>query len=237
MSAPIGIAFPPRILNGVTSSTFRPVAVNLTSRGMFTGNQIVDGPIYQVWRASVQFPDFKQEEWRELSSFVSMLFDSKTPVLIFDPVRQTPLGRWSNASTSTSGEPWGDDTPWGDGTLWKSGGYFNGCVVAQNTEARRDSVLISGFVANEARAAVAGDVIGINGFLYEVASTTGSDDDGKARVNIRPRLREGVLIGDPVTAKRATGSFYIETSADFTLTRNSFTHRGAAALSFIEALP
>lgn len=234
MPAPLAIDFPIHLLNGVRSSSFRLQTVNLTSRGMFTGNQIVDGPLYQLWRASFDFPEFKREQWQELDAILARAFETKTPFKIFDPIRQRPIGSFGNTGTG-AGTPFGDDTTFGDGTIWDDT-YYDGLAVAENAPAGRDSILLDGAVANSARVVVMGDVFAINGFLYEAINTTGADSLGRLRVNVRPRLREAKVIGDPVKAGRATGSFFVE-AGDIIITRNSFTRRAPTSISFIEALP
>lgn len=235
MAAPVGIVFPPSILNTAISSTFRPVAVNLVSRGLFTGKQIVDGPVYQVWQATVEFPALRREQWQELESVIARAYDNRTPFRIFDPLRQSPLGAFGNTGTG-SGTTWGDDTPWGDGSLW-SDRYYDGLAAAENAPAGRDSLLLGGAPAGQARVIVQGDIFEVNGFLYEAVNTADADADGKARVTVRPRLREAVVVGDQIIAGRPSGSFYVSDAGSFVMTRNSFTRRAPSSLSFTEALP
>ncbi len=234
MPAPLAVSFPAHLLNGVRSSTFRLQTVNLTSRGMFTGKQIVDGPMYQIWRASLDFPEFKREQWQEIEAFLARCYDTKTAIRLFDPLKQRPVGSFGNTGTG-AGTPFGDDTTFGDGTLWDDT-HYDGLAVAENAPQGRDSILLDGAPANAQRVVVMGDIFAINGFLYLATNTTGADSLGRLRVNIRPRLREACVIGDPVTARRASGSFYLE-DGDVAITRNSFTRRAPTALSFIEALP
>jgi len=235
MAAPTGIGFPAAILNTVISSTFRLVAVNLTSRGMFTGKQLVDGPLYQVWNATVEFPALPRESWQELEAVVARAYDTRMPFRLFDPMRQRPLGSFGNTGTG-QGTPWGDNTPWGDGTLWSDLNY-DGLRAHENAPMGRDSLLLSGAPANQARVVVAGDIFEVNGFLYQVTGTANADALGRVRATIRPRLREAVVTGDQIFARRPMGVFYISDPGSFVLTRNSYTRRGTSSLSFVEALP
>ncbi len=234
MPAPFGIAFPPHILNLCSSSRFRPVSVSLTSRGFFTGKQLVDGPLYQVWQASMELPPLERALWQEIESVVTRAYDNRMPFLVFDPMRQKPLGAFGN--TGSGGALWGDDTTWGDGTLW-SEEYFNGMAAAENAPAGRDSLLIDGAPADQPNVSVAGDVVEINGFLYQITNTTNADGLGRVRINLRPRLREGVVVGDQIIAFRAMGSFYVKDPSSFMITRNSYTKWGSASIEFVEALP
>lgn len=235
MPAPAGITFPPHILNVCQSSRFRPMAVNLTSRGLFTGKQLVDGPIYQIWQASIEFPPLEREKWQEIEAIIVRAYDNRTPFRVFDPMRQKPLGTFGNAGTGV-GTRWGDDTTWSDGTLWDDE-YFNGMAAAENAPAGRDSLLIEGAPAGQQRVSVPGDVIEINGFLYQVTNETHANAGGQVRINVRPRLREGVVVGDQIRAFRAKGSFYVKDPANFMITRNSYTKWGSTSIEFVEALP
>lgn len=235
MAAPVGIQFPIDILNLCISSRFRPQAVNLTSRGMFTGKQLVDGPVYQVWAAFIEFPQLDREQWQALEADIVRAYDNRQPFRIFDPLRQNPVGAWGNTGAAP-GTPWGDDTPWGDGSLW-SDAYYDGMSAAENAPAGRDSLLLSGAPANQVKCIAKGDVCEIDGFLYEVVNTANADSLGRVRANLRPRLREAVVTGQQIIAQRAMGSFYVKDPGAFMLTRNSFTRWGQTSLEFIEALP
>ena len=235
MPAPFGITFPATLLNTCISSTFRPVAVNLTSRGMFTGKQLVDGPSYQVWQATLELPALRREQWQEIDSLLARAYDNRTPFKIYDPLRQKPVGAFGNTG-SGAGTLWGDDTPWADGTRWADE-YFNGMAVAENAPQGRDTILLDGAPASQQRVTVAGDLLTINGFLYQAVNTANADSAGRVRVTIRPRLREGALIGDKVTAGRAYGTFFVMDPGSFVLTRNSFNRRAQTSISFVEALP
>ncbi len=235
MAAPHGLRFPDHLLNLTTSSRFRLGAVNLTSRGMFTGKQLVDGPLYQVWEASFEIAALDREQWQELGAVLAEAYDNRLPFRIFDPRRQTPLGAFGNTGAS-AGTLWGDDTTWGDGTRW-SDQYFNGLVAEENAPAGRDSLLVSGAPALQPRVCVKGDIFEINGFLYEALNTTAADADGRARIRLRPRLREAVQAGDQIIAYRASGSFYVKDPSAVMIVRDSYTDWSRPSLDFIEALP
>lgn len=234
MPAPTAILFPPAILNGAVSSTFRLASVSLTSRGMFTGKQLIDGPVYQLWQASIEFPAFRQEQWQEIEAVLARAYDNRMPFRLFDPLRQKPQGSFGN--TGSGGTLWGDNTPWDDGTLWGEE-YFDGLSAAENAPMGRDSLLIEGAPANAQRVMVAGDIFKLNGFLYQAVNTVNADGDGRFRVLIRPRLREGVLDGDQIIGGRPDGVFYVSDPGAFVMTRNSFNRRASSSLSFVEALP
>jgi len=235
MAAPIGIEFPPEILNLCTSSRFRPVAVNLTSRGMFTGKQLVDGPLYQIWQAFIEFPPLDREQWQALEADIVRAYENRQAFRLFDPLRQVPIGAWGNTG-SGAGTAWGDDTTWADGALW-SDLYYNGMAAAENAPARRDSLLIDGAPAGQVKCIAKGDVCEIDGFLYEIVNTANADTLGRVRANLRPALRESVTIGTQIIAARARGSFYVKDPSAFVMTRNSYTRWGQASLEFVEALP
>lgn len=235
MAAPHGLEFPSHLLNLTASSRFRVVSVNLTSRGMFTGKQLVDGPLFQIWQASFDLAALNREQWQELGAVLSEAYDNRTPFRIFDPRRQKPLGAFGNTGSSV-GTPWGDDTTWGDGTLWGDE-YFNGLVAAENAPQGRDSLLVNGAPPLQSRVCVKGDVFAVNAFLYEALNTADADALGRARIRVRPRLREHVQIGDQIIAGRATGSFYVKDPSANMIVRDSYTDWSRPTVEFIEALP
>lgn len=238
MPAPFARLFPANILNQADlESTFQLKAINLTSRGAFKGNVLMSGPgpLYQLWQMSVTFPNMESDEWRSLGAFLADCYDNRTPMRLFDPLRQTPRGTFGN-NDSGSGTLWGDNAPWADGTLWDDR-FFDGLVVAENAPAGRDSILLSGAPVNTANVALPGDLIEIDGFLYECVASATSDSLGRLRLRIRPRLREPVFIGASVKAQRASSAFYLQDPDQLFISRRTSTRWGSISLSFIEALP
>lgn len=235
MPAFVGRPFPADLLNQCgQGSTFQLKAVNLTSRGAFKGNIMPAGPLYQLWQASIPLPDLDPVEWRALSAFLAECYESRTPMRLFDPLRQKPLGTFGN--TGAGGTTWGDGSTWGDGTLWADA-YFDGLRVAEDAPAGRDSLLLEGAPAGQAGVTVQGDLMEIDGFLYECIDRTSADALGRVRTRLRPRLREPVTIATPVRATRASVACYLTDADQLFISRNSSTRWGSATLSLMEVLP
>lgn len=233
MAAIPAVDFPFHLANGVKSSSFDLVTVNLTSRGMFSGKQITGGPLYQLWQATLPMDQLTETQWRELSALVPWLYASKTPVRLFDPLRQRPLGRVSNATPSSAADPWSDGSFFSDGTGWDSN-YYDGLVIAEAAAGGAETIRFSGAVASEVLAVAAGDLFEVNGYLYMAAANARSNSAGEGRISIRPRLREGVAVGDGLKFGRARGTFQITNADGFSLNRASVTRWGAATLTFTE---
>lgn len=236
MPAPLARTFPVDILNQCDGeNSFQTKPLNLTSRGMFKGNVIPAGPVYQLWQASITLPNMDPAEWRLLSAFLAECYETRTPIRIFDPLRQKPLGTFGNTGAG-AGTAFGDDTTFGDGTLWDDV-HFDGLTVAENAPADRDSILLAGAPANQVAVTMPGDLMEIDGFLYECLDRTSADSLGRVRSRIRPRLREAVTIALPVKALRASVAAYLADADNLFISRSASTKWGSVSLSFIEAIP
>ncbi len=196
----IEIPFPRDLWRTVSVQRFDidVAAVGISSR--FSPGRRVAPPVAELWSAEVTFDQMNDSDGRRLKAFLSRLRGSRNTVRLYDPSRRLPRGVAAGVNVETAAfrveAPFGDATGFTDGTGWLDGATT--CTVDEIAPAGASAVVLAGLVPSAPVALMAGDLIGIGGWLYEVALDIASDASGRARVPIAPGLRTGLLAGDLV---------------------------------------
>ena len=190
-----------------TASKFELATYSLRHATQFSAKRSAR-TIEQVFEANyVQKPESGPSKWQGKSAFFSRLEGDVSLFRIGDPLRSIP--QFNRNRPVDRGEPWSDGQYFDDNTGWANGDDLVP-EYAYLTEAGRrgdSSVVIGGLPVSKAPPFLyRGDLFEIrpNGIpsvtamLYEIVVPSGTDASGRAGVEIRPRLRQAVALGDQV---------------------------------------
>lgn len=147
----------------------------------------------QLWVADLSFNKKSEGFVREMQGFLNMLEGPANPVRLFDWWRELPL-------LVESDQPFSDGTFFSDGTGWVDG-YDLKLIAAVAKGDNRFTV--QGFPAST-EVLRRGDLLGMQGYLYETRYGVTSNADGEALITVQPGARVAGAIGDPVTTWRPT---------------------------------
>lgn len=172
------------------------------------------GVLSASWMAQVTFSAMKEDQWRELSAFISSLDGQNNFLTFYDVSRATARGSGFNAPNSYQ------LTYDGNSYGFTFGGNSYGLTYAQTTlvldaNAARgtDTITIRNLTTSTTGALKADDMFELGGNLYRVVSTVNSDSNGKSTIEIRPRLRKAQAAGDGLEFNKPRGRFLL-TSAE-----------------------
>lgn len=192
--------------------------------------------IEQVFEAEfTQKPEVGPTKWQGKSAFFARLEGTSNLLRIGDPLRCLPEYNRQRLNIPAD-EPFSDDTYFTDGYGWAGDGMVPEFAYLTATARRGDSsVVIGGLPENMPGPFLSrGDLFEIRpngipsltGMLYEIVVPAGTDSEGKAGVEIRPRLRQNVAISDQVVF------FYPKTVMRLTDPRSASISREANRGSF-----
>ena len=173
--------------------------------------------VYQIWTVQATVKTERgPSKWAPREAFFARLDGEVGLFRMTDSLRCYPA---YNRSRNLAGEPWSDLTPWSDNTYWLSGGYVPPSALLHAPAQAGDSALvISGLPVNGLEQVLSpGDLIEIRpdgmttttSNLYEVVRGSPTDADGRAGVEIRPRLRQDFVANDLVVLHHAQGVFML----------------------------
>ncbi len=231
----------PDSLRGVVESRFYLRTANLSSTSPYTGQRSAYGPTAQLWVAELTFPTMQKNHWRSLSGFVSRLDGISGLLRMPDAFRLKPMFNEENEATISG---FSDDTLFSDGTGFAEGLVPAFCSVAEAATVGADSIVLQGLPVSTSNILRSGDLIEALpngqqtafGNLYEVVRQANSDEDGKARVDIRPRLRQSFAVGDQIKTINATSVFRLASDQEGIMSRTMPDH-GRLGLTLVEKLP
>jgi len=217
----------PREWYKFTDTQFNLRTVALSSRSVFTPRRAARLS-FQMWTAQGSYkPERGPSEWSPKEAFFARL-DGEVGLLRFtDVLRCQPT--W-NRKNKLPQEPWSDNTLFSDDTGWLNAGYIPpSALVAAAAVAGDENVTIAGLPPDLDMALSVGDLFEIrpNGIptehsnLYMVTRGSGTDTDGTAGVEIRPRLRQNIAAGDMVVLHRPMGVFKLTDSSQGSIYRDS----------------
>lgn len=200
----------------------------------------VFGTIVDQWTVEMTFDRLAPETWMNLSGLLSTLDGPAGIVRMWDPSRFLPRGMAAGLNMETGlhgvgiGAPFSDSTYFSDGTGWLDVSAYGAVRDAQEIGSK--FITLTGLVASQAASLLAGDLMEIQGYLYQVARTVASDASGETMCEIRPRLRSKLLAGDPVKFAYPTSPFQLTTD-DQVGVDLSTPMDGSIGLKLIEVLP
>lgn len=204
----------PRTLNKGERGTFTLGRRHLTSTNPWTRAIRINGPVDERWIANITRPATAVEEWSSFESFLMLVDGLGGLFTFFDPIRKFPRGsaaRANGVNDPVTFEQWDDSTNWDDGAQWEDGAST--ASIAAAAVRGTTALKLSGLRASQAISMAAGDHLTIRlpgqsyGYLHQVVQDVPSDASGNATVNLRPRLRRNVTVGDIVDLEYASAVF------------------------------
>lgn len=197
-----------------SSTRFNLVTVNTVSGGSpFNPFARSDGPSYECWQTDLTFRARKADDLDELRRFIMKLRGGKVLARIYDHSR-TAL----NGMTQPRG----------------AGGSTSTINVQAAAVAGAESITVKNLTPSQAVALKALDHLGIGENLYAVEDSSPSDAGGLSTVTIRPPLRMGIAVDDPVNLVKPTGLFRLTAGGtDVAIHARAQISEGVT-LSFIE---
>lgn len=165
----------------------------------------------QLWMAKLQFGTLY--EWQAVVAFITSLNGVETLFRMHDPARLLPTGvagGWNARGDSTP--VYFDD---GVGGLW---GFSDGraltagetsALVGADARAGDNSLHLKGLVPDAATGFLPGDLLELHKNLYEVLRPAPTNTDGETRVLVRPTLRKGAIVDDPVNLWKPKARFML----------------------------
>lgn len=219
-------------------SAFRLETFVLGSRTIYTPRRN-ERLSYQVWAIDLTLkPEVGPSRWAPYGAFFARLDGESGTFRISDPLRCQPT---YNRQRKLPQEPWSDDTFFSDGTGWLNGGYIPPVAEVNGAQpAGSKNIVIRGLPIGLPVALYAGDLIELrpNGMetdtsnLYEIVRQSGTDAEGRAGVEVRPRLRQNFAAGDMVVLHHPLGVFKTTASDQGHVSRDA--NVGSIGFSAIE---
>jgi hypothetical protein len=207
------------------SGTFRVRSIAEISTSPYTGG-IKSRSLGQIWVAKLQWNNHSLDDGQDIQNFLNQLEGSTNPVRLFDWWRSAP------SLLSGGSQPWSDGTYFSDGTGWTDG--WAPSLIAD--AARGDAVVVVTGLPASTACFKRGDLIGLDGYLYEIKSEVTANSAGQAAVNFLPVLRMGLASGDMVNMYRPTVPMRLVSDADAEINR-AIKWSEPFSLTFVEDLP
>lgn len=189
-----------------------------------------------VWVGRVTFSALEEDDWRDLSAFISSLDGQFNFLTFYDVSRATARGAGFNAPNSYQ------LTYDGNSYGFTFGGNSYGLTYAQthlvldaNAARGTDTITVRNLKASTTAALKADDMFTLGGNLYRVMSTVNSDGDGKSTIEIRPRLRKAQASGDGLYFDKPRGRFILASAEAYEQSVEPPKLVRGASLSLIEA--
>ncbi len=205
---------------------WRPVAgrfaltpISHHSMSPYTGSSKVIN-LTQIWRTEWQFNANTLASRFNIQGFIDGLEGGANTVKMFDPWRTKPKLQ----GTFT----WSDGTIFDDGTGWLDAWAV---VVLTAGSVGDKTFAVSGLPVSQACFS-RGDLIEINGSVYEIRYDASSNSSGQALLSILPGLRAACAVSDPVNVYFPAVQMRLENYAG-QMTRSFNWHEGFS-LTFVE---
>lgn len=217
------------------------ISFSLQSRVQTSSSALVPitmrrGVMSSVWVASMTFSAMLEDDWRDLSAFISSLDGQFNFLTFYDVSRATARGAGFNAPNSY------ELTYGGNSYGFTFGGNTYGLTYAQthlvldaNAARGADTITVRNLKASTTAALKADDMFTLGGNLYRVMSTVNSDSNGKSTIEIRPRLRKGQASGDGLYFDKPRGRFILASAEAYDQSVEPPKLVRGASLSLIEA--
>lgn len=221
-------------------SFFLRSASQVSARPWAGGNSVY-GPHVQLWMPKLTVAQIVGDGWQARSAFFSRLGGQAGLLRISDPARIAPQYNTAHAASVAF---FSDGSSFDDGSGFVNGLLPPSCVVAAAADRGDNSVIIGGLPVSITAALRRGDLFEIrpNGMpadfphLYEVMVDGSTDANGKAGVEIRPRLRRAIAAGDMVVLSYPTSVFHLidDTQGEMELSAPNFANHGFSLIEAIE---
>lgn len=219
------------------SIKMRPLTVAQGSRGALTPHMRTRGVVMAYWQVEASFVALEEENWRELSAFVSRLDGQRNRTSFYDVSRPRPLGGAFGTPTTYQWEYNSNAHNWeydGRAYQWQAG-QKNSVWLASAARRGAEKITLGGLTASTIKAVKRGDLLGIAGNIYEAVTEANSDANGEAGVTIRPRLRKPAAAKAHVQVDKPRGRFTLAGMDVFDNTITPPTLSRNASISFVEA--
>ena len=223
------------------TAKFRLQARSQMSPRPWIGGKSIYGPHAQIWLAELSMTPVTDPDRQQIAAFFSRLDGQAGLLRIADPSRLRP---WYDRSIISPAETtWTDGTKWSDGTFWSSDFLPPSIYVATAASKGDNYMVLGGLPASLSGALMHGDLLQINpdGIagsvpnLYETSIGGATDASGKIGVEIRPRLRQNLAVGDQVALRFPSSVFRLvdDDQGVFEVTPPVF---GDMSFSLVEAM-
>jgi len=207
------------------SGTFRLSSISALSSSPYTGAHKAS-LLGQLWIAKLTWPARVLALVHNMQGFFDALEGPVNPVRMFDHKRMAPV------TLSGGSEPWSDGTFFTDGSGW-SDGYAPALIAAV---AQGGRILVMEGLPASTECFRRGDLIGVQGYLYELKFGVTANASGEAAVTVQPGMRVGAAIGDPVTLYRPTVPMRLASDSEAAINR-TFDWGEPFSLTFVEDIP
>lgn len=207
------------------SGKFQLVPVTHISQSPYTGS-LKAILLQQIWHAELTYNNHELGVGEDIQAFIDQFEGGANPVRMFDPWRTRPR----LLSTAKSG--FSDGTFFDDGTGFTDG-YSLGVLTAAIKGASQ--IAVAGFPVSQA-VLKAGDLLSINGYLYQTRYGASSNSSGQALITIQPGLRAGIAAGDVVITDYATAPMTLLSGLDAIVPRTE-NYTSGFTLTFVELIP
>jgi hypothetical protein len=193
-----------------------------------------------MWSCELAMAPQADPVWQQIEAWFHRLDGQAGNIRIGDPWRREPyINRLQAASTAT----FSDGTSFSDGTGFAEGYLPPFCTAYAAASKGASFITLAGLPASLSAAVTRGDPFEIrpNGIaaefphFYQFMHDNGTDSQGRAGVEIRPRLRAGIAAGDMIVLKDATCVMHIADDSQGRATVG-LPRIGALSFSLIEAL-
>jgi hypothetical protein len=188
------------------------------------------------WVAELTFDPMDRARAGRVRGLTATLDGGLNEVLLYDFLQPTPRGPATAYAGGTIATTWGGGTSWGGGTVW--GGITPpGTPQVRTAGAIGDATLATWGWAASITPLLAGDYVGLGGYLYMLTEDAAADLAGRATLALRPRLRAVATPGAALVTTRPTARFRLADGQQGRSTARGGAGFSSAVLRFVESLP
>ncbi len=219
----------------VAKVRMRVVASTRGFEAPFTRHSVYERMAGDRWMVEMEFvPILTRADARQLRSFLSKLDGRSGCVALSDPAFHVPSGALGTGALYS----FSDSTNFTDGTQWEDATMT--ARVYSNALPGDDSIVLDQLPASLAAALKPGDQFQVGSVydsvsqLFEVQGAVATDSSGRARIPVRPRVRDAILANTPVGFSRPKGRFRLTSDEGTGVEINPETSN--LAVVFVEAI-
>jgi hypothetical protein len=225
----------------VVTQKYRVRSMSQVANRPWTGGRNVKGPHAQAWLAEVTLAPVQDPDRQDIDAFLGRLAGQSGLMRFADASRLAP---WYDRHAALQADGvFSDGKGFSDGTGFATG-YLPPEVYVSTAAARgSNSIVLGGFPVSTASVIRRGDLFQVKPSgvadsvpsLYESMFSCSSDASGRVGIEISPRLRTAVAVGDPVSLRYASTVFRLldDTQGEMQMTGAGI---GNAGFSLVEAL-
>ncbi len=224
----------------ITTQTYAPRSITQAASRARSGAQRISGPDAQFYVSRVTLAPMRDPERQDVGAFLARLKGRSGAMRLADSSKLAP---WYDRSITPTRSNWSDGSTFTDGTGFVTGYLPPEVFVATAAARGANYIVLGGFPASTANVIRRGDPIqvkpngdpGIFPHPYEAMFTCSSDASGLVGIEINPRLRQGVGVGDSVGLRYAASVFRLESDNEGE-TETADGGIGNIGFSLVEAL-